>query len=131
MKFKGILLVCVNVLTASAWADGTSPKSDLPVTVLEKDTASQVMLDTSTTEGKSDLLGSDGGEVFIHPASAGPFEMVPDKVSVSDVAECAPSSLTAADVRTLVIRAAQEEGFDEKLALADLHKATEVVAYPR
>lgn len=118
MKFKGILLVCMSVATASAWADGTSPKSDLPVTVLEKNMSPQVMLDTSTAEGKGDLLEPAYQTVFIHPASAGPFEMVPESIPGSGVAECVMSTLPPGEVRALVIKAAREEGFDEKLALA-------------
>lgn len=118
MKFKGILLVCVSVATTSAWADGTAPKSDLPMTFLAKNEESQLIFDTSTAEGKGDLLQLDGGDVFIHPASAGPFEMVPDTVAVAGVAECAVSSLSPAEVQALVIKASREEGFDEKLALA-------------
>lgn len=118
MKFKGILLVCVSAMTASAWADETSPKSDLPVTILEKNVASQVMLDTSTADGKGDLFEAADQTVFIHPASAGPFEMVPDKASIAGVAECIASSLTPAEVRSLVITAAREENVDERLALA-------------
>ncbi len=118
MKFKTILVVCVSVATTSAWADGTASKSDLPVTVLEKNMSSQLILDMSTADGKGDLLGPSVDEVFIHPASAGPFEMVPDSVSSSSVAECAASALTPAEVQAMVIKASQEEGFDEKLALA-------------
>ncbi len=118
MKFKGILLVCVSVATTSAWADETSLKSDLPVTILEKNTAPQLMLDTSTTDGKGDLLANEEFDVFIHPASAGAFEMVPDRVAVFGVAECIGSTLTPEDMRALLIKAAREEGFDEKLALA-------------
>jgi hypothetical protein len=118
MKFKGILLVCMSVATADAWADETSPKSDLPVSVLEMNVAPQVMLDTSMTGGKGDLLLPADQTVFIHPASAGPFEMIPDTAAVSGVAECVVSSLPPEDVQALVIKAAREEGFDEKLALA-------------
>lgn len=118
MKFKTILLVCVSVATTSAWADGTASKSDLLVTVLEKNMSSQLILDTSTADGKGDLLGPVDGEVFIHPASAGPFEMVPDTSAAAGIAECAASSLTYAEVQALVIKASHEEGFDQKLALA-------------
>ena len=118
MKFKTILLVCVGVATTNAWADGTASKSDLPVTVLEKNMSSQLILDTSTADGKGDLLEPVDGEVFIHPASAGPFEMVPDTTAAAGVAECTASSLTPAEVQALVIKASQEEDFDQKLALA-------------
>ena len=66
MKLKTILLVCVSVATTSAWADGTATKSDLPVTILEKNMSSQLILDMSTTDGKGDLLGPVDGKVFIH-----------------------------------------------------------------
>jgi len=118
MKFKCFLLVGLGLTAASAWADGTSPKSDLPITVLEKNMSSQLVLDTSTAGGKGDLLLPADQTVFIQPASAGPFEMVPDKVPGAAVAECAVSSLPQAEVQALVIKAAQEEGFDGKLALA-------------
>lgn len=118
MKFKTILLVCASVATTSAWADGITTKSDLPMTFLAKNEDSQLILDASTAEGKGDLLQSDGGDVFIHAASAGPFEMVPDTVAAAGVAECAVSSLTPAEVQALVIKASREEGFDESLALA-------------
>jgi hypothetical protein len=118
MKFKTILLVCVSVATTSAWADGTATKSDLPVTILEKNMSSQLILDMSTAEGKNDLLRPVDGEVFIHPTSAGPFEMVPDTIAAAGIGECAASSLTPAEVQALVIKASQEEGFDQRLALA-------------
>jgi hypothetical protein len=118
MKYLGAMLVWTGVVTASAWADEPSSKSDLPVTILEKRTLPQVIFDTSTTEGKGDLFVPSTTDVLIHPVSSGPFEMVPDKTSLSAVAECALSSLTAEEVRNLVIKAARDENVDEKLALA-------------
>ena len=44
--------------------------------------------------------------------------MIPDETAVSGVAECTGSTLTPEDMRALVITAASEERFDEKLALA-------------
>jgi hypothetical protein len=84
----------------------------------KKNMSSQLILDMSTAEGKGDLLRPVDGEVFIHPTSAGPFEMVPDTIAAAGVAECAASSLTPAEVQALVIKASQEEGFDQRLALA-------------
>jgi hypothetical protein len=115
------LSVCLSITTGGALAD--DGKSDLGVTLAVKN-SSQILYSAS---GKSDLetrVAVAEGFV-IEPVASDPFQMVPELTPLSGnefptgkVSECAQASLSSGQAKALVVQAAEEEGFDVKLALA-------------
>ena len=105
------------LLSSSAFADEQSLKSDLTVTTIEKN-SSQIVFDTSSDDSKGDLLRESDNQLFIHPASSGPFAMLPDESIKNDDRTCALSSVTPQQAQVIVANAAKTENVDPELALA-------------
>ena len=117
MKLQGIFLIWAGLLSSSAFADEQSLKSDLTVTTIEKN-SSQIVFHTSSGDGKGDLLRESDNQLFIHPASSGPFPMLPDDSIKNVDRTCALSSVTPQQAQDIVSNVAKTENVDPELALA-------------